>query len=310
MRKSIIYLAICFCFVSCQATKEEQPAVFLTVLGIAQDAGYPQMACTKACCSDLWERGIKGAKVSCLGLVDKTSERSFIIDATPDLPYQMEALASTCPNCGELPDGVLLTHAHMGHYTGLMYLGRESVGAHQIPVYMMPRMKTYLETNGPWSQLFTLQNIQAVDLVAEEVSSLSQDLSVVPFLVPHRDEFSETVGYKIYGPNKKALFIPDIDKWERWDKSLEEEIAQVDYAFLDATFYQNGEIPGRDMSEISHPFVEETIDLLSKLADNEKQKVFFIHLNHTNPLLTKGEALDSLNDLGFQMAEEGMIFGL
>lgn len=310
MRTSIIYLAICFCFVSCQITKEEQPTVFLTVLGVAQDAGYPQMACTKSCCSDLWESGIKGAKVSCLGLVDKTSESSFIIDATPDLPYQMEALASTCPGCGDLPDGVLLTHAHMGHYTGLMYLGRESVGAHQIPVYMMPRMKTYLETNGPWSQLFTLQNIQAVDLVADEISSLSQELSVVPFLVPHRDEFSETVGYKIYGPNKKALFIPDIDKWERWDKSLEAEIAQVDYAFLDATFYQNGEIPGRDMSEIPHPFVEETIDLLSELKDTEKQKVFFIHLNHTNPLLRKGAALDSLNDLGFQLAEEGMIFGL
>ena len=71
----------------------------------------------------------------------------------------------------------------------------------------------------------------------------------MPFLVPHRDEFSETVGFEIKGENKTAVFIPDIDKWSKWNSDLKELIKRVDYAFLDATFYKNGEIPSRDMSE-------------------------------------------------------------
>ncbi len=109
-------------------------------------------------------------------------------------------------------------------------------------------------------------------------------------LVPHRDEFSETVGFFIEGPNKSALFIPDIDKWQLWDQNIKKWIKKVDYAFLDGTFYQNGEIPGRDMSEIPHPFIEESLELFEKLPAKEKEKVYFIHFNHTNPVLNSSSA--------------------
>ncbi len=175
----------------------------------------------------------------------------------------------------------------------------------------MPRMETFLTGNAPWSQLVGLKNIELRKLKMDEAVALNENLKVTPFLVPHRDEFSETVGFEIAGTNKIAVFIPDIDKWSKWNQDLKELIKRVDYALLDATFYKNGEIPTRDISEIPHPFVEETIVLLKDLPAKEKAKVFFIHFNHTNPLIKKNsqERREVLRK-GFRFADEGIILDL
>ena len=117
--------------------------------------------------------------------------------------------------------------------------------------------------------------------------------------------FSETVGYKIIGKNKSALFIPDIDKWDLWDKSIVDEVKSVDYAFLDATFYSGEEI-NRSMSEIPHPFISETINLFKDELLETKNKIHFIHFNHTNPVLNKNITLrDSIQKLGFNFSKFG-----
>ena len=41
----------------------------------------------------------------------------------------------------------------MGHYSGLMHLGREAANTSKVPVYAMPRMLEFLAKNGPWNQL-------------------------------------------------------------------------------------------------------------------------------------------------------------
>jgi pyrroloquinoline quinone biosynthesis protein B len=202
-------------------------------------------------------------------------------------------------------DGVLLTHAHMGHYTGLMHFGKEVMGTNRVPVFAMPKMKTFLKENGPWSQLVELENISLQKLKSDSTINLNKNIKVKPFLVPHRDEFSETVGYEITINEKTLLFIPDIDKWEKWDRDIVEIIKQTDYAFLDATFYKNGELK-RDMSEIPHPFVEEGMELFSNLSETDKQKIHFIHCNHTNPLLQEGSnAQKEVIEKGFNLAKEG-----
>ena len=202
---------------------------------------------------------------------------------------------------------MLLTHAHMGHYTGLMHFGREVMGTNKIPVFAMPRMKTFLEENGPWSQLVELENIRLQKLKSDSTINLNENIKVKSFLVPHRDEFSETVGYEIMINNKSLIFIPDIDKWEKWETNITELIKKVDYAFLDATFYKNGELK-RDMSEIPHPFVEESMELFSNLSEIDKQKVHFIHFNHTNPLLIEGgTAQKEVIKKGFNFAKEGQV---
>ena len=241
-----------------------------------------------------------------MGLVDLENKQKWLFEATPDIATQLASLEQNHLKTNTLIDGIFLTHAHIGHYTGLMYFGREALGRQGTKVFVMPKMKTYLSKNGPWNQLVKLENIVFENLQNDATITLNQNLKVTPFLVPHRDEFSETVGYKIEGKNKTALFIPDINKWEKWQKNIIAEVKKVDYAFLDATFFKDGEIK-RPMSEIPHPFIKETLQLFKEEKTATKNKIFFIHFNHTNPALqnTSKEKMN-VEKLGFRFAFEGM----
>jgi len=218
---------------------------------------------------------------------------------------QLAALENNHLKTEKLIDGVFLTHAHIGHYTGLMYFGREAYGKKDITVFAMPKMKSFLETNGPWNQLVEIKNIALQGLKNDSTIVLNNKLKVTPFLVPHRDEFSETVGYKIEGTQKSALFIPDIDKWHKWQRNIIDEVKKVDYAFLDATFLNQNEVK-RAMTEVPHPFIQETIDLFKNESLSTKNKVIFIHFNHTNPtLLENTKERQEIEKLGFRFATEG-----
>lgn len=293
-------------------SQDKSATVSLIVLGTVQDAGSPQLACKKSCCASLFDSPDPRRMVVSLGVYDKLAKKNYVFEATPDLPRQLKVLKNNAPfAAAELPNGIFLTHAHIGHYTGLMYLGREAVGAKQMPVYAMSKMRIFLRDNGPWSQLVSTENISLQNIEAEKTLRLSAQLSVTPFTLPHRDEYSETVGYKISGPSKKALFIPDIDKWEKWEKSIINEIKAVDYAFLDATFFDGAELNNRDMSEIPHPFIVESMAKFKYLSAAEKRKVYFIHFNHTNPALDlKSKQTKQVLANGFNIAQFGEIVEL
>ncbi len=281
---------------------------YVLVLGIAQDGGRPHAGCDKDCCSDLWDKPEQHQKVSAIAIVDPISKQVWMIDATPDFPTQHQM--ATKEQQAELK-GIFLTHGHIGHYTGLMHLGREVMGASSMPVFAMPRMKSFLQNSAPWDQLVSLKNIAIRELKNDETVKLTPGISITPFLVPHRDEYSETVGYKIDGPNKSLIFIPDIDKWSKWEKNIRDEVTKVDYALIDGSFYANGEIPNRDMSVIPHPFITETMNLFITISYTEKNKIHFIHLNHTNPALKENsDAFKEVNDQGYRIAYEGQKFEL
>ena len=278
---------------------------YIQVLGIVQDAGYPHIGCEKDCCKVVSPGDYF---VSCLGLVDKTNNKRYLFDATPDIHNQINLLEKF-PDAN-LIDGIFLTHAHIGHYTGLMYLGREGLGGKNIMVYALKRMARFLTKNGPWDQLVKLNNISIQTISNKEFVKLSENIFVIPIRVPHRDEYSETVGYKIIGKSKKILFIPDIDKWDEWKKSIIEEVKLVDYAFIDGTFYNGTEL-NRDMREIPHPSIEETLQLFSNQPVAERNKIYFIHINHTNPILTNKNGIrDLVEGLGFNIAQRGLKFKL
>lgn len=295
-------------------------SVELIVLGIAQDAGFPQAGCGKDCCRRAWKDSRLRRRVASLGVIDHSTGQRWIFDCTPDFPSQLRmmderTIAKDGPakSQGKLAglDGIFLTHAHIGHYSGLIHLGREVMGASKVPTYCMPRMEKFLASNGPWSQLVKLENIALEPIQADLEIRLNQRLKVTPFLVPHRDEFSETVGFKIRGPSKSVVFLPDIDKWSRWDRSIEELIEQADLAYLDGTFFENGEIPGRDMALIPHPFVSESIKRFSPLDVTERKKVRFIHFNHTNPVLQSGsKSAREIERSGMAIAVEGEVIEL
>jgi pyrroloquinoline quinone biosynthesis protein B len=291
---------------------EPVDSMSLVVLGTCQDAGSPQINCQKDCCIDLHSNPDPHRMVVSLGLIDPENEKKYLFEATPDMPQQLSLLEQFNGDFrDDVPDGVFLTHAHIGHYTGLMYFGKEAMDADKVPVHAMPRMSKFLEENGPWSLLVERENIELAPFV-NDLSSLEPEYpNVFPLLVPHRDEFSETVGYLIQGPNKSALFIPDIDKWEKWEMDIVDMVKKVDYAFLDGTFYDGSELPNRDMSEVPHPFVVESMDLFKDLDAREKQKIIFIHFNHTNPLLDKdSEAYHTVIENGFKVAQLGDVYSL
>jgi len=288
-------------FFSCE--KHEMPNQFITILGNVQDAGYPHIGCEKNCCNKNFNSSAVNF-VTSLGVTDLVDNKSFLFEATPDISKQLKFLNNNYSS-STIVDGVFITHAHIGHYTGLMYFGREALGAHKVPVYVMPRMKQFLESNSPWNQLIDLDNVQLREIFKNKEITISKNLIIVPFTVPHRDEFSETVGYKIIGPNKSALFIPDINKWSLWDKDIVAEVKDVDYAFLDATFFKDGEV-NRPMDEIPHPFIVETINLFKNESIQVKNKIHFIHFNHTNiSLQYKNPVIDSIRKLGYNFARFG-----
>jgi pyrroloquinoline quinone biosynthesis protein B len=281
---------------------------YITVLGIVQDGGAPHAACQKQCCTDRWKDLNKRLMVVSLGIVDPNSNQTWMIEATPDFPEQLKMLTG---NDKKRLNGIFLTHAHIGHYTGLIHLGREVMGAKSVPVYAMPKMTKFLKSNGPWNQLIELENIEIEKLKNGQTIKLNKRISITPFLVPHRDEFSETVGFKIQGPNKSLIFIPDIDKWEKWDKDIVNIASENDYALIDGSFYTANELPGRDMSEIPHPFIIESMAKFNSLSNNDKFKIHFIHLNHTNPALTNNSnAQNQIKNTGFNIAQTGQAFKL
>jgi len=281
-----------------------EKSVGITVLGTVQDGGVPHLGCIKSCCKKYFEQGFSKKRVVSLGVYDHKKKKNYLIEASPDISIQLNDFLS---NNSKKLDGIFITHAHIGHYSGLINLGREVFNASKIPLYLMPKMTDFISSNGPWDQLVKLKNVELKSLSNEKEEKLTENLTIVPFKVPHRDEYSETVGFKIIGPNKTALFIPDIDKWSKWKISIKKLISKVDYAFLDGTFYDSKEINNRDISEIPHPFIIESLKLFKDLKESDRNKIYFIHLNHTNPLLnSKSEEYQHVVSNGYNVALEGL----
>ena len=326
MKMKFIQIILFLCFsVSCTQTQRDKmnakkyqkttPVIgetSLIVLGTLQDGGSPHIGCKKDCCKDLFEHPDSSRKVVCLGLIDPKYGKNFLIEATPDMPTQMKNLKNHSSfSTKETPDGIFVSHAHIGHYTGLMYLGKEALNSNNVKVYALPRMKQFLETNGPWSQLVNLKNILIEPLQPDQVIQLTPNLKITVIIVPHRDEYSETCGYLIEGPNKKVLFISDIDKWEKWDKNIDEWIKKSDFAFIDGTFYSGEEINSRNIAEIPHPFIIESMERFKSLSAKDKNKIYFIHFNHTNPVLKSGSMqLETILNNGYHIAGFNQIIQL
>jgi pyrroloquinoline quinone biosynthesis protein B len=272
------------------------PGVQAVVLGIAQDGGVPHLGCRQKLCVEARRDSSKRRSVASLGLIDGASGKRFLIDATPDFEGQVSRL-------GGLPDGILLTHAHIGHYLGLAQLGREVANAKEMPVFCTASMARFLRENRPWSRLVLLGNLVIHEIEPDKEFALTESLRATALSVPHRDEDSDTVAYVVAGPARRLLWLPDIDKWEKWDRRIEDVLRTVDVAFLDGTFFSADEIPGRSIAEIPHPLVSETISLLA--TGRGRARVFFVHLNHTNRLLWDRNETRRLLDKGFGVASEG-----
>ena len=277
---------------------------YIYILGNTQDAGLPHIGCQHPFCEDNFNVYEEHYTTS-IAVVNSDLKKYILFEATPDITFQLNNLKRNIFDEFLLPESIYITHAHIGHYTGLMYFGREALGVKDLMVRVLPRMSSFLQNNGPWSQLVDINNIKIKEINFGSSTKELTNIDITPVQVPHRDEYSETAGYIIKGENKKALFIPDIDKWEKWDRELSQLAKEFDFLLIDATFYDSNEI-NRDISEIPHPLVTETMNLLSGLNKENRNKVYFIHMNHTNMMLDPNSKLSKLiTSKGFNIARLG-----
>ncbi len=321
-------LLLACCLLACAGPAElaePTPAdPYLVVLGTAQDGGLPQIGCRLDCCEPVRADPTRRRLVASLLLADPESGRRWLIDATPDLPEQVERARGHPPTRtpqGPRPplfEGILLTHGHMGHYSGLAQLGREAYGARGLPVYASPTMASFLSEHGPWELMVRLGQIELRPrlpgeplVLAREATSDAPRVTVTPLSVPHRPEYSDTYAWLVQGPARSALYVPDIDKWHLWDQSLLAWLERVDVALVDGSFFADGEIPDRSMADIPHPFMVETLELIASLPAETRAKLVFTHLNHTNPAADpRSAAAETLLRAGVRVAVEGEVIAL
>jgi len=294
---------------------EKESDVVVKVLGTAQDGGIPHFGCYCKNCFRARKNPQFSRLISSLAILDLKENKFFLLDATPDIKVQSDIVCERLnlkkPGSKNAPDGVLLTHAHIGHYTGLMFFGYEAKSTHKLPVFCSDRMKSFLSDNGPWSQLVSLENIILRPLFLNKKFSLTPQISFTSFQVPHRDEYSDTLGFTISGKKRKLLYIPDIQNWEAWKRPVKEVVKKVSLALLDGTFYSSEELPGRDISQIGHPFIQNSLEILRSIVRKGGPKVYFTHLNHTNLALDpEGDARRKIEEEGFYLASDGMEFYL
>ena len=266
------------------------------VLGTAQDGGIPQLGCSCSHCQVAWADESKRRLVASLGIVDHEAKAFWLVDASPDILEQIHLLTSDYPTYRLA--GVLLTHAHIGHYLGLALLGREAWNRQDLPVLCTQPMGDFLQANQPWKQLIDLSNIALSIIEPGQPIHLGSAITVTPVLVTHRDELSDTVAFSIAGPIKTLLYCPDIDRWEG---QILATIEEADVALLDGTFYSANELPSRDVSEIPHPCIVDSI----KTLEGFETAIHFIHLNHSNRLLSDDGLVTELEALGYGLGKRG-----
>ena len=282
----------------------------ILILGSIQDGGYPHVGCRKECCKDAWRDPSLRRYIASIVIVDHICKKYWLIDITPDFKEQLNLIFKTYSEDYSL-SGIFLTHAHVGHYTGLFKLGLEIMNTKCIPVYAMPRLNEFLHDNSSTEFLFRSNNIISYKLNKNEQISLSDDMNISPFLVPHRNELSETVGYKIISRSRSVIYIPDIDSWDLWEKNILDIIKDNDLLFIDGTFYDKNELKTRNIEKVTHPSITESIKIFKDLSNNDKNKIYFTHLNHTNILLRENskEYKEFLEE-NYHILRDGEIFSL
>jgi pyrroloquinoline quinone biosynthesis protein B len=289
---------------------------FVRVVGTVQDGGLPHAACTCTNCETARRHPDHRGQIASLALVLPASGRVYLIDVTPDIRDQLYDLRDLRrPVDGRVDrsplDGIFLTHAHIGHYLGLAFFGFEAVHTQGLPVWATPRMAEFLRHNGPWSQLVELNNIALQEITPGARIELEEGVSVTAIRAPHRDEYADTLAFRIDGPEQSLFYLPDTDSWAAWSQPLPEALAGIDYALLDGTFFSLDELPGRSVESIGHPLITQTLELLEETVRTTELQVFFTHLNHSNPALDpESDERREIESRGFRVLAEGQELGL
>lgn len=273
--------------------------VVARILGSAQDGGVPQVGCNCERCRFARMNATHVRFPASLAVVGKNG--SFrLVDATPSLSRQLDLVRDLLPSDKRLlPDIVFVSHAHIGHYSGLMFFGKEVASTKAMPVHCTSAMRLFLESNKPFSYLVKRNEISIKELEKGKATLYDEDFSVTPVEVPHRNEDADTLSFLIKS-DKTLFYAPDFD---HYTDTIDQCVRNSDVSVLDGCFWSRGELPGRSYETIPHPFMLETMERFEELGN----RIVFTHMNHTNPVLNRdGRLRSELETKGFRLAREGM----
>ncbi len=271
----------------------------LIILGSGQDVGIPHIGCYCEVC-EIARKDVKFRRFGpSVAVINAEKPAAYMFDASPDIKYQFDMIHDIMPvdwAAGQKPvEGIFLTHAHIGHYEGLMQLGKEGMDIRNLLVYCTPKMKEFLRENFPFSYLVARKNIDIREIRPEETFTFD-GFEVRAFGVPHRNEIADTFAFEIVA-NKKVIYLPDIDDWN--EDSLR-RIKEADIALIDGTFYREEELTR--FAAVPHPPIREAIKKLEGL----KTEIYFTHINHTNPINRDSEEKQLILDKGFKITHDGL----
>lgn len=259
------------------------------VLGCAQDGGIPHVGCECDRCSQARTNPEKQRYASAIELISETEER-YLFDATPDVRFQITTV----------PDGVFLSHAHLGHLPGVLHFGTEVADTANIPIYCTSGMADLIRGNAPFTLLLERDNI-TIERIEDSTQVDICDTTVTPRAVTHREAFpTGTVSFVLEGSERTLYYVSDIDRWTKNAKRL---ISEADIALIDGTFWSRTDIDRFDA--VPHPAIRESLDEL----DDIDTEVYFTHFDHTNPVLRETSSeRQKLEERGFHLVERGMTF--
>jgi len=230
-------------------------------------------------------------------------------------PIRLYLWSKTVGFCGIINaiQSVTLTHSHLGHVDGIGLFGKEVMGKNGVSLYTNKSVLDRLERNS------TLYPFHPILVESGKVVCIGPGITMEFLRIPHRDfEIGETHAIVCRGPEKSFLFLPDHDTWSETLQSQGQDSIRswihslrVDFALIDGTFFVHDEVSEirDDFKSIPHPPIAETLELLGKKTENDPD-IYFIHLNHTNSVLSDSRMKEEVTRLGWNIADQGALMTL
>src|SRR5581483_2623589 len=298
------------------------------VLGSSAGGGFPQWNCACRVCQAAREGGARPRLQSSVA-VSADGQRWFLLNASPDVRFQIEAFAPLRPPRGALRgtgvEAVLLTNADLDHTLGLLLL-REGG---PLRVYASAptrrslqsglRLPSLLEAYGGADFVEPPRELKPLAVSDGSPSGLLFMAFPVPGKPPRYLESTrafaryDNVGYRIEdaATGGRLVFIPDIGSI---DPQVERQMSACEALLFDGTLWDEREmlaLGGRAAAAMAHLPVGGPSGSLRRLAQLKGPRRLYIHINNSNPMLLEHSPERELVTAGgVEIAEDGMELAL
>ena len=272
----------------------------IRILGSAAGGGLPQWNCLCANCAAARNGEIAPRTQSSIA-VSADNQRWFLVNASPDLPRQIESTPALQPQLGSLRNspiaGVLLTNADLDHTLGLLLLRQQQT---PVLVYASDATRSALD----WLELllhpFGGSNWRTA---SGDFNSLSNGLAFRAIELHKSNAFQ--LRDEVSG--RAALIAPVVGELTA---ELRDAVDTSDVILFDGTFWNDDELRAvrrgaRSAREMNHLPISDSS--LALLRHSPARRKIYMHINNTNPILMPGSRERALvQQAGIEIACDGL----